>query len=662
MQSSKGMMWLGLISCIFVCKGGADLRFRPDHAAIGDGTSVTRHVLLATNETSSEGAENVLVATMPPSRQTVSPNIILINLDDADDQLFRSPLAKHQFPHIMQHVSRRGITFTNLHVTTPMCGPSRACLYRGQYAHNTGIRVNDPTVPASHHFGGGFQQYREKGYFEDDLGVWMKRAGYRTMLVGKFLHHEFQPYVPPGWDDFCSSQGDRYFGTLLFTNQTQSTGSWVELPADRYRTDEEADRAVSYLRQHNQRNPSQPFFLNVNPFGPHRGSKSDPAIFAARYHNWWPDLRPEKTPDFLETDWSDKRGPFREFGPTPEWIFEFADVHHRERVLATKCVDDLVGKILHTLCELNLEHNTYVFVTSDNGYSLGHFRMIGKGTPVERSSRVPLMVVGPTVSPGRTAHHLLGHIDLAPTIVELGGGQVPDFVDGKSFAPLLKNSDSIPVDRWRKNLLIENWESTYGQSGLVEWASTTLRTIDSVYTEWANGDRDYFDLANDPYQLSNVYDELSDDRRKALRGALRALRDDEPLAQGKFSVPFARHERIETGTHLRGYAEHPLGVRQVRLTIRDIQGDRYWNGSDWLDESCHLDATVENVDGQITRWNYQLTIPPEKIPRGRCVARVWAYDATGKYDQPAIARFTVVRPKVPAVEMPKTNGIASPQQ
>ena len=70
------------------------------------------------------------------------PNIILINLDDADSELFELHYSDVLFPNIM-NVARQGLAFRNCHVTTPICGPSRACLYRGQYAHNTGIRVND---------------------------------------------------------------------------------------------------------------------------------------------------------------------------------------------------------------------------------------------------------------------------------------------------------------------------------------------------------------------------------------------------------------------------------------------------------------------------------------------------------------------------------------
>ena len=127
------------------------------------------------------------------------PNIVLINLDDADWELFSDQLMP-RFPAI-QRLATEGMTFTNMHATTPFCGPSRACLVRGQYAHRTGIKVNDPTSSLSLGFAGGYDEFLRHGYDQDEIGYWMKNAGYRTMFVGKYHHHGyFGPELPPGWD------------------------------------------------------------------------------------------------------------------------------------------------------------------------------------------------------------------------------------------------------------------------------------------------------------------------------------------------------------------------------------------------------------------------------------------------------------------------------
>ena len=111
----------------------------------------------------------------------------------------------------MRNLAQSGIKFTNLHATTPFCAPSRAALFRGQYAFSTGVKVNQPDTATSNGFTGGYSEFVDRGYDTDELGVWMRNAGYRTMHVGKFHHHNFDNRVPPGWDEFRLTGGARYW-------------------------------------------------------------------------------------------------------------------------------------------------------------------------------------------------------------------------------------------------------------------------------------------------------------------------------------------------------------------------------------------------------------------------------------------------------------------
>ena len=101
------------------------------------------------------------------------PNIVLINLDDADSELMIDSNLAGRYPNL-NRLAQSGLRFTNLHVTTPICGPSRACFLRCQYAHHTGIRINNPSSSKSNGFGGGMRTYLDAGYFDDDLSIWMK--------------------------------------------------------------------------------------------------------------------------------------------------------------------------------------------------------------------------------------------------------------------------------------------------------------------------------------------------------------------------------------------------------------------------------------------------------------------------------------------------------
>ena len=563
------------------------------------------------------------------------PNIILINLDDADSEMFEIGSADQLYPNIMG-LAKSGITFTNLHVTTPFCGPSRASLYRGQYAHNTGICVNEPGIESSHNFNGGFKFYREQGYFADDLSTWMQDAGYRTMLVGKFLHHNFEKIVPPGWDDFYSYLGARYYGSWRFTNQFSPEGSMDQVPPGIYRTDAEAQDVVQLLRAHAARNNQQPFFLNVNPIGPHLPDPRYPQMVKTEKQDWWKDIVQPFSPAYNN---SDMGGFFRDLPKIPEWGHFYTNFHYRERALSVSSCDDMVGVIRKTLANLGLEQNTYIFLTSDNGFSLGHHRMFGKGVATDRCTRVPLLVMGPGIPEGRTANHLLAHIDLAPTFVALAKGVPPNFVDGRSFANLLTPTGIDTYPAFKQALLVENWSTQWAFGSQSHCASTTLRTINSVYTEWANGDKDFYDLNSDPQQINNSYDTLAPIYKDFLAMWLRIYKNPNQPSKARFSIPHLRNQTITANSGLRGLAEDPYGVASVQLAICDLSTNRYWDGSSWNDSFVRVEAELENPNGQITFWNYSSMPKGRNLVSGQLTAWAWAFDKNFRETPPSQAWF-----------------------
>ena len=194
------------------------------------------------------------------------PNIILINLDDANQELFSEENLTNRFPHLNE-LAQRSVTFTNAHATTPLCGPSRACLLRAQYAHHCGIKVNEPNLPNAFGFTGGMRTYIERGYAENDLSTWMQDAGYHTIQIGKFLHSDNVFVVPEGWDDFYSSNGARYFETFRVTNRNGFPQAEVTPPGE-YRTNIEAADAVELINRRADSDEDKPFFMYLNSLGP----------------------------------------------------------------------------------------------------------------------------------------------------------------------------------------------------------------------------------------------------------------------------------------------------------------------------------------------------------------------------------------------------------
>jgi arylsulfatase A-like enzyme len=551
---------------------------------------------------------------------TQSPNIVLINLDDADHRMF-SPELLELYPSI-QSLAQSGIRFTNVHVTTPFCGPSRASLFRGQYAHRTGVRVNIPESPLSLGFKGGYSEFLRQQHHNDELGVWMKRAGYRTMMVGKYHHNGFDFKIPPGWDDFYMSNGGRYQGTYRFINENNSAGEHTRNDLAAYRTDQETDDAVRLIGQHSKR----PFFLYLAPLAPHRPVGPDFSLMVdkKKYGEWNSDLRIPRTPDFDEPQLSDK--PLhRRSPPYTQKEIEVLDTEYVCRAQAVKSVDDMVGRVVDALKKANVYESTYIFFTSDNGCLLGQHRLHNKLDPYEMSTKVPLLVTGPGIKRDN-ANHLLAHIDLTATILEIGKAPIPEFVDGKSFASLLTNAKSVDAASWREPIVIENWQTKRNRGKAIPCLYSGLRFYDQLYVEWATGDKEFYDLNEDPFELENQFDKLNDQEKKTLSHQLIASRrvKMDPLLT---IIPRdVETWRAPDSAAVLGFAEDDSRVKAVRLEIKHSNGKRYWNGYSWGELPVSLKANVRSSDQQMINWNY----PTENIIDATAVDVVaWAIDDEG---------------------------------
>lgn len=448
-----------------------------------------------------------------------APNVILILTDDMDMTLMP------YMPQTIELIGEQGATFENYFITTPICCPSRASMLRGQYAHNTDILQNSP----------GFARFFKLKEEENTLNVWLHDAGYRTALFGKYLNNypvnAGKNYVPPGWTDWGAFIANTDDGDFFYNYTMNENGTLVEYggaPKD-YSTYVIRDKSLTFIEDSVK--ADSPFFLFVSVYAPH-----GPATVAPDHPGVDESLTYPQSPSFLEADLSDKPQIIRSLTQTGDEFDENdANIAFQKRVASLQSVDDLVADLIQTLEATDQLENTYIFFVSDNGFHLGEHQLpSGKGTPYEEDIRVPLMVRGPGITPGTTVTQMSANIDLAPTIAYITGVETPDFVDGRSFLPFLQGENV----QWRGGLLIEfgyideeavtealnDPETDNLLVDVVGGAFRGIRGEDYVYVEYANGEIEFYDLINDPYQLENISGKLSQATLDTLHAKLEALK------------------------------------------------------------------------------------------------------------------------------------------
>jgi arylsulfatase A-like enzyme len=416
-------------------------------------------------------------------------------------------------PNVMR-MQQEGVTFINHFVTDPSCCANRASILTGQYPHDHG--VFGATRAA-----GGYQSFTTRRNDAATFAVALEAAGYRTALMGQYLHGYQPTRHPPahGWTSWAVV-GNAYRGFGYALNHDGRILRFGDRAED-YLTDVLGRLATRFIRDAGK----APFLLTVATMAPHA-----PYTPAPRDTAKLPDAKAPRTPAFDAA--SDERAPSwlgSQTALTPEDI-EAIDRDFRKRAQAALAIDALVGE-LRTAVEASGEaDNTWFFFSSDSGFHMGEHRLLpGKMTAFDTDIRVPLIVAGPGVAAGATVDDIVASVDLAPTFAAIAGVAPPKGVDGASLLPFLRGEK---VSDWRSAALIEHRGpiSDATDPDLPAERSgnpityQALRAKAWLYVEYADGDKVFHDLAKDPHELANTYDSLSAASKKALRDALGAAR------------------------------------------------------------------------------------------------------------------------------------------
>jgi N-acetylglucosamine-6-sulfatase len=438
----------------------------------------------------------------PPAAAAGRPSFVVVVSDDLDVRLFE------HLPWLGDEFRKGGVSFPRAYVTTALCAPSRASILTGRYAHNHGVLKTAPPH-------GGIETFVASGLESETVAAHLKRAGYRTGFVGKYVNGYprgvAENYRPPGWDFFVAPlealRPERYWGYWL-----NDDGERVEFgDADgHYLDDVLAERALRFLRQATA--GSDPFLLVVMPYAPHF-----PMLAPSRHASRWFDERVMQSPSFNEADVRDK----------PIWVqanprlspAEEDRVLRQQRLRFTSMLatEDLLRDALAVLQRAGRADDTYLMFSSDNGILMGEHRLtLRKANNYEEAIRVPLVIRGPGVARGVERPHFALNVDLAPTMLDLAGLAVPDSMDGRSLAPLLKpGGEATP---WRQDVMVEYFSGPGGRS-------SALRTDGWLYHEAESGERELYDMRADPYQMHSLHEEGSSELMKELSERLRRRRD-----------------------------------------------------------------------------------------------------------------------------------------
>ncbi|NVJ89068.1 MAG: sulfatase [Flavobacteriaceae bacterium] len=451
-------------------------------------------------------------------KKKTKPNIIFILSDDHATQAITAYNNRFKgfadTPNI-DKIAKEGALLTNAFSTNAICGPSRASIITGKYSHINGYYKN---------YRGGLFNANQWTYPKA-----LQNAGYETALVGKWhLASE-----PQGFDyyKYHIEHGEQG----VYWNPTYSENG-KEIKEEGYATKLTTDAALSWL---NQRNTDKPFTILLQYKAPHREWSPD-----TKYVNSWSDVdvplpdnfyddykgrkrtagETHMTMDFLnrrdlklpvpDNLEGKKLRKWLDYGNKPnqivkpdnglegnalkEWKFQ----RYIKDYLATiKSVDDNIGRVLEYLKKNNLEENTIIIYASDQGFYLGEHGWFDKRFMYEESLRMPFVVRYPEkIKPNTVVKDIISNIDIAPTVLEMAGVEIPKEVQGNSFYKQLQGKENKD---WRQSMYYHYYEYPFWHHVQPHYGIRTER-YKLIHFYYDVDLWEFYDLEKDPSEMNNL--------------------------------------------------------------------------------------------------------------------------------------------------------------
>ena len=433
-----------------------------------------------------------------------------------------------QSPH-QDALAERSFVFENTYVTQPVCTPARGSLMTGLYPHNHECMVN-------------------RDILRDEISsiAEMLPDTYRKAMFGKW-HLGDDSVRQHGFDEWISTEDDhrnKYsrpglpFSSYYYWMKEQgiepqnnsATGEIIFSPRQRSQLPPEYQMAA-FIANHSDRfireNTDRPWLLVFSTFEPH------PPMTGPYDGMYDPDALPVG-PTFMKK-------------PEGHALFNRARAEHylSNRVEGedlraekswrklraqyygnVKIIDDAIGRMVQALEETGQMENTIFAVTSDHGEMAGDHAMLEKRAFYEESARVPMILSAPYLTQSqKRIDGVFGHADLIATLVELANQPLPESLPGRPCADVLNGEADL-----RDHTAFMEWngigDRNLGNPKINLMATLPWRcavTGDRWKLNLCAGDQcELFDLNNDPYEETNLFDDPAHrDRAREIAARIR---------------------------------------------------------------------------------------------------------------------------------------------
>lgn len=508
---------------------------------------------------------------------TKRPNILLITTDQHRADCYSFVRPDIRTPHL-ERLAKRATRFDRCYCPGPLCQPARASILTGMLPLTHGVRDNGIDLPDDMVGRGFAQQLSDAGYKTGFLGkahlstqftfdktgrpeCRHSHADYGPGWHGPYMGFEYLELFIDGtvkWPYWEPPQGLHYTDWLFQGSSEQGAqkhrlydAGWKpesgaqqthipDLPLPWHHSTWLGDRATAFIDNHSG---DEPFALWVSFPDPHHpfdapdpyGRMYDPASVELPFHYemdldrrpWWHEASLTGTPKTTDEFRTIRENISRQKQMTEAQLRDITANYFGMISL----VDHNIGRIMDALSHNGMQDDTIILFTSDHGEFLGDHGLLFKGPMFYDSlARVMLMAAGPGIAEDKAVTEVVSTVDLAPTLLELGGAPIVDGYHGQSLAPYF--SGDAPAGM--RDMAHIEWGLAASRCG-VDLDLRSVVTDRYKYTlECGSGAGELYDTEQDPHEMDNRFDDPAMKSVVAELEDIRRTRPDDirdPLAQ-----------------------------------------------------------------------------------------------------------------------------------